>query len=103
LVGTAFTYALGGSGSYALASGTLPPGLNVNASSGLISGTPTQAGSYSFEYQTSSGGDTVIGRIDVATQISAADSGDAPLPGWALLALGTSLLGAITRRRPDAV
>lgn len=96
LVGSPFSYSLGSSGNYALASGSLPPGLQVNASSGQISGTPTQAGSYSFEYQSSSGGDTVIGRIDVAAP---ADSGDVPLPGWALLMLGTSLMGALRRFR----
>lgn len=94
-VGSPFSYSLGSSGNYALASGSLPPGLQVNATSGQISGTPTQAGSYSFEYQSSSGGDTVVGRIDVAAP---ADSGDVPLPGWALLTLGASLMGALKRR-----
>lgn len=95
MVGSPFNYSLGSSGNYALASGSLPPGLQVNATSGQISGTPTQAGSYSFEYQSSSGGDTVVGRIDVAAP---ADSGDVPLPGWALLTLGASLMGALKRR-----
>ncbi|MGU3658394.1 putative Ig domain-containing protein [Methylobacterium fujisawaense] len=51
IVGSTFTAALsasGGSGSYtfALASGTLPPGLSLNASTGAIGGTPTTAGLY---------------------------------------------------------
>ncbi|WP_161490891.1 MULTISPECIES: IPT/TIG domain-containing protein [unclassified Ensifer] len=42
--------ASGGTGpySYAVTSGSLPPGLTLNASTGAMSGTPTTAGSYSF-------------------------------------------------------
>ena len=45
--------ASGGSGgySYSLASGSLPAGLTLNASSGVISGTPTATGSSSFTVQ----------------------------------------------------
>ena len=41
---------LGGAAPYtwALASGSLPPGLSLNTTSGLISGTPTQFGTFSF-------------------------------------------------------
>ena len=50
--GTAFSQTLTATGgtapyTYSLASGTLPPGLTL-ASSGVISGTPTQRGGYSF-------------------------------------------------------
>jgi hypothetical protein len=50
---TAYTHAVastGGTGttSWSISSGTLPPGLNLNASSGAISGTPTAAGTVSF-------------------------------------------------------
>jgi hypothetical protein len=34
--------------SYGLNSGTLPPGITLNTNSGVLSGTPTTAGSYSF-------------------------------------------------------
>lgn len=37
--------------SYSVASGTLPPGLSLNSSTGAISGTPTTAGVYTFTLQ----------------------------------------------------
>ena len=51
-VGTAFSQALSSTGgtapySYSLSSGTLPVGISLNAS-GVISGTPTHRGTYSF-------------------------------------------------------
>jgi YD repeat-containing protein len=102
-VGQAFSHGLGGAGSYSLASGSLPPGLQLNPSTGQITGTPSQAGSYSFEYQAAANGDQVIGRIDVAEVVPATD-GDVPVPLWALLTLGASLLAAAHRkaRLPEA-
>ena len=52
-VGVAYSDALtvgGGTAPYAwsVSTGTLPPGLTLNPSTGLLSGTPTTAGSYSF-------------------------------------------------------
>ena len=44
--------------SYALASGSLPPGLSLNTSSGAITGTPTQQGSFTFAINASGGGGT---------------------------------------------
>ena len=49
-LGQAFNYALGGGIYYQLNTGSLPPGLLLNTATGQISGTPTQAGSYSFDY-----------------------------------------------------
>jgi fibronectin type 3 domain-containing protein len=48
-VGLAFSYQIQASDnptSYALASGSLPPGVTLNTTTGLLSGTPTAAGTY---------------------------------------------------------
>jgi len=52
-VGTMFSAALVAAGgtppyTYAITSGSLPPGLTLNGSTGLISGTPTAPGTYSY-------------------------------------------------------
>jgi len=104
--GQSFTYSLGGSGAFSLASGSLPPGLSLNPVTGQITGTPTQAGSYSFDYQTTSAGNTnlVIGRIDVAdASIPSGDNGDVPIPAWALALLGAALFGLGQRKRGAAL
>ncbi|RZI84076.1 MAG: hypothetical protein EOP38_10375 [Rubrivivax sp.] len=66
-VGQPFTYTLGGAGTFGLASGAMPPGVNLPSSSGLISGTPTQAGGFGFTYSLTSanGTDSFAGLIDV--------------------------------------
>ncbi len=49
-VNAAFSYTISAQptpSSYALASGTLPPGVALNTTTGLLSGTPTTAGTYS--------------------------------------------------------
>jgi hypothetical protein len=55
-VGTAYTAALNPTGgttplTLSLTSGTLPPGLSFNATTGTITGTPTTAGTYTFAVQ----------------------------------------------------
>lgn len=109
MVNQAFSYSLnlaaGGGGPYAytLANGALPPGLAL-AGDGTISGTPTTAGSFAFDYEaTESGGaqTLVIGRIDIASEPVQSD-GDVPLPGWALVLLGGGLLEAMRRRAAHA-
>jgi MYXO-CTERM domain-containing protein len=102
VTGQAFTHGLGGTGPFSLVSGSLPPGVILNPATGQVSGTPTQAGSYSFDFESTNGGNTqlVIGRIDVAAAVAASvDDGDAPIPAWALLLLGAGLLGQVQRKR----
>lgn len=104
-VGQPFAQTIGVSGgtapfSFVRTAGTLPPGLSL-AADGLISGTPTNAGSYAFDYElTDAAGATalVIGRIDIAQAVASASEGDVPIPAWALIALGGALCSAIRRK-----
>jgi Putative Ig domain len=47
--------ATGGTPTWSVSGGTLPAGLTLNSSSGLLSGTPTTAGDYSFKIAATSG------------------------------------------------
>lgn len=58
---TAFSYNVVASNtptSFAVASGTLPTGLSLNTTTGLISGTPTQVGTFAIGVTASNGGGT---------------------------------------------
>jgi hypothetical protein len=44
---------------YALTAGALPPGLTLSTSTGVLSGTPTTAGRYTFTVQATSAGQTI--------------------------------------------
>lgn len=77
-VGTQFTTTLAASGPpaprYTVSSGALPAGLSLNARTGVISGTPTAAGAYSFTITaTNSSGST---DQVFAGSVSASSSGD---------------------------
>ena len=65
--------ASGGDGNYQFSvSGTLPPGLSINSSTGVISGTPTTAGTYSNIMITVEEGDSLVDSGAFTITVSAA-------------------------------
>lgn len=66
----------GGSITYSLESGTIPPGTSFNASSGTISGTTTTAGSYSFTISaTDEGGNSITREFSTTILVPAPTGG----------------------------
>jgi uncharacterized repeat protein (TIGR01451 family) len=74
-----YTFAATGATAYSVVNGTLPPGLTLDSASGNLSGTPTTAGSYTFQVQASGSGSpaltpsitiTVLGPADMSVGIS---------------------------------
>lgn len=94
-VGVTYIHGLasGGQSGFALASGSLPPGLGLDAS-GQLAGTPTQSGTFNFQYR-HNGTQTRIAQIAVNTP----GDGDVPLPAWGVIALGGILLAGVLRRK----
>ena len=79
--------------------GTLPPGLNLNASTGAITGTPTTPGSYSFRIRaTNVTGSTDTGVLTI-TAISAARvwNGSTFVSGLANVWNGTAFVSGIIK------
>lgn len=73
-IGTPYSYTFVATGatSYAVASGSLPAGVTLNTSSGVISGTPTSAGASSFVISaTNAGGSTNSTSQAVTIQVAA--------------------------------
>ena len=113
--GSDYSYTLTSSGTptatYTVTSGALPTGLSLDATSGLISGRPTAAGSYTFTVTAANGTGpdavatyTLVIAPDLTPRLANSGS-DLTLPllsGGILLAAGMSLLlarGARTARR----
>jgi large repetitive protein len=68
---------------WSIASGALPAGMTLNSATGLISGTPTATGAYTFKVQISDGGRTdaetytltVVEPLKLALKTTAAEAG----------------------------
>jgi hypothetical protein len=77
-VGAAYSFALGASGgqppySWSITQGSAPPGLSLNASTGVISGTPTAQGTYNFTVQVADSAGAIASRVhSIATLLPTA-------------------------------
>jgi hypothetical protein len=97
-VGTAYTgnyagvYAAGGTPdySYAITQGSLPGGLTLDPSSGIISGTPTTGGTFSFTVQASDSGGSPPASQALSITIAPVVLTSLPVPS------GTTLQGTTT-------
>jgi hypothetical protein len=68
---------------WSVSAGSLPPGVTLGASTGLLSGTPTTAGSYSFTVKvTDNSGLTATEPVSLAVTAGPSLSFPAPPPGW---------------------
>ena len=102
-VGTAFTYTISATNSptsYAQTGGTLPGGLSLNTSTGVISGTPTTVGSYSITVTaTNAGGTSSAATINftivAAACVTQGFSGGTTAPsGWVFASISSTYTSA---------
>jgi hypothetical protein len=59
---------------YSVVSGSLPPGLSINSSTGVVSGTPTASGNYSATFRATDTGSNTANSNSVSFSIAAAPS-----------------------------
>jgi sugar lactone lactonase YvrE len=85
-VGTAYSYAYGATAvtgepavTFALAGGTLPPGLTLNRGTGVLAGTPGLAGHYTFAVEAESGASFTVGPTTTISVVAAAGPNTASL------------------------
>jgi putative Ig domain-containing protein len=83
-VGTSYNYALsatGGTGAYTWSSaGTLPPGISLNSTNGDLFGTPTTAGTYSFQVTITDGNNSTATATESITIAAALAISASSLP-----------------------
>lgn len=99
VIGTPYSSTVTSSGiptpSYTVTSGALPPGLTLDSTTGVISGTPTAPGSFTFVVTASNGtAPDASAQYTITIALLLADSGVDPLP-WTFAALGSLLVGAL--------
>ena len=93
-----FAYTLTASGgttpyAWSVASGYLPDGLVMNATTGQISGTPTSEGNFNFSYAVK---DAANATLTVAAQIQISADNDVPtLPQWGVIVMALLLMGSV--------
>ena len=103
--------ATGGVGpyTYSIASGTLPPGLSLNPSTGTITGTPTSRGTFAISFMATDASNpnqmattTVTWNVDA---LAATGFDVLPLTAASMVAFATglSLMALVRRRRASAV
>jgi len=86
--------ALSGQSGFALASGSLPPGLSLDAN-GQITGTPAQSGTFNFQYRYNAT-QTRLAQLAVSDP----SDGDVPtLPEWGAILLSAGLMFSMYRHR----
>lgn len=116
VVGTAYSYRVSATGgtpsTYSITSGTLPAGLRLDATSGIISGTPTTPGTYTFTVTANNGSPTTaaIAQTLIVAARSAgptlantgADTATGALIGLGLGVFGLALLLVARSRRRSA-
>ena len=86
---------------FAVSSGTLPPGLSLDPATGAITGTPTQAGTFSFSITASNAGGTSAPLAQTVVIAAAAGSNVTAVPAlgeWSLMLLGLLAAGLGARR-----
>jgi hypothetical protein len=82
-VGSGFSYAISASNSptsYSLVTGALPPGLSLSTSSGVISGTPSSAGTYAVTIGASNAGGTGTASLTITILAAASTAPASPAP-----------------------
>ena len=109
-IGMPFSYTLAASGgtspyTFNLPSGALPDGLSLNTSSGVISGTPTRAGPFNFNYQVTDASATTTGAVQgqiLVAALGASNDNDVPtLPEWGAIVMAVLLTLSAARQNQN--